>query len=260
MKTTLKLFALTLFFVFTSFESGYAPPARDFYQLNIYSFSGPEQEAAMDSYLKSAWIPALHRAGVDKVGVFKTIEGKNGDNNLLMVFIPFKSWNQLQELSIQLESDDEYLKAAVDFIEAPHDNPPYERLETIIMTAFSATPHFHVPDLKSEKSERVYELRSYQSATEKLYKRKVEMFDEGESALFIKLGFQPLFFGEVISGGDMPNLMYMTCHANEEAQAANWKSFVDHPEWNAMKVMERYQNTVSHIDKYLVYPKEYSEL
>ena len=86
------------------------------------------------------------------------------------------------------------------------------------------------------------------------------MFDEGESELFIQLGFEPMFFASVIAGADMPNLMYMTCHENEEAQAANWASFRDHPEWKRMKVLDEYQNTVSQSDKWMLYPAAYSDL
>jgi hypothetical protein len=258
MKTFSHLTLTALFFLLSACKAPVSSE-RDFYQLNVYTLKDANQEAKMDRYLENAYLPALHRAGIEKVGVFKTIEGKNGDSNLLMVFIPFKPFSQFQELHACIESDEEYLKMAGEFINSPHDNPPYVREARILMTAFSATPHFSVPNLETAKSERVYELRSYQSATEELYRRKVEMFDKGESELFIKLGFQPMFFGEVLSGGDMPNLMYMTCHANEESQAANWKSFRDDPEWNEMKVLDRYLNTVSQSDKYLLYPKEYSD-
>jgi hypothetical protein len=236
------------------------PAEREIYQLRIYTLESTEQESRMDNYLESAYLPALHRAGIEKVGVFKTIDGRNMENNLLMVFIPFKSIQQFEGIHDVLDSDRSYKEAAKDFLESPHNDPPYVRMESILMKAFSSTPAFMVPELNTEKPERVYELRSYQSATEELYRRKVEMFDKGESELFIKLGFEPMFFGEVISGGDMPNLMYMTCHANESSQTQNWKSFVNHPEWNEMKVLERYKNTVSRNDKYMLYPKEYSDL
>lgn len=115
------------------------------------------------------------------------------------------------------------------------------------------------PELTSPRSERVYELRSYEGATEKLYNLKVEMFNEGESALFQELGFNPVFFGEVLSSAHMPHLMYMTTHADTTAQQKNWDVFRSHPDWQVMKELDRYQNTVSGITKYLLYPTEYSD-
>ncbi len=237
-----------------------AAPKGDYYQLRVYTIENEAQESAMDQYLQSAYIPALKRAGIEDVGVFKTIQGKNKGQDLIVVFIPFSSMKSLEKLQAQLEKDSEFQSAAKDFREAPYDKPPYQRLATTLMKAFSSTPEYHRPELATPGSERVYELRSYQSATEELHRRKVKMFDEGESELFIQLGFQPMFFAKVIAGADMPNLIYMTCHENEEAQAANWASFRDHPEWKKMKGLDEYQNTVSQSDKWMLYPAAYSDL
>ena len=57
----------------------------------------------------------------------------------------------------------------------------------------------------------------------------------------------------------MPHLMYLTTHADTAAQAENWDAFVNHPEWDRMKNLERYQNTVSKITRHQLYPTEYSD-
>ncbi len=227
--------------------------------MKVYTLDTLEQSSQMDTYLKEAYIPAVHRAGIKDVGVFKTIEDRNEGPNIVVVLIPYKSLSQFEELPSLLDQDKEYLTAAKGFIEAPHNDAPYMRLESTLMKAFKAYPNYHVPDYSTPKADRVYELRSYQSATEKLHQRKVEMFDSGESDLFTELGFQPMFFAAVISGSVMPNLVYMTCHANEEAQGKNWDAFKVHPTWQKMKKMEKYKHTVSHIDKWLLYPAEYSD-
>jgi hypothetical protein len=117
-----------------------------------------------------------------------------------------------------------------------------------------------VPEFDTPKSERVYELRSYEAATEMLYERKVEMFNKGESELFQKLGFQPVFFGEVLSSAHMPHLMYMTTFSDTTSQKEHWDAFRVHPEWEEMKEIEYYNNTVSKNTKYLLYPTSYSDI
>jgi len=231
-----------------------------YYQLRIYTIENKQQEAMMDDYLGEALVPALHRAGIDDVGVFKTIPGQNEDQQLIVVFIPFKTMKTFEKLHGKLEGDEQFQDAAIEFRDASYDQPPYERLETVLLKAFSGSPVYSAPVLSTAREDRVYELRSYQSATEELHRRKVKMFDDGESQLFEEIGFEPLFFGSVIAGPMMPNLMYMTCHADANAQKANWKQFVNHPEWNRMKALDEYQNTVSHIDKWMLYPAEYSDL
>ncbi len=234
-------------------------PELDYFQLKIFNYETEDQVTLLDSYFGDALLPALHRAGVENVGVFKPIEGLNESMNYIMVLVPFQSLEQFEKLPALLKQDTVYQQAGLAYIDAPHDNPPFTRIESFILRAFSATPHLALPELTSPRTERVYELRSYEGATEKLYNLKVEMFNEGESALFQELKFNPVIFCEVISSSHMPHLMYMTTHADTTAQKENWAAFVDHPEWKRMKELERYQNTVSGMTKYLLYPTEYSD-
>ena len=48
-------------------------PKPGFYQLKVYHLKDGTQEAQLDAYLQQAYLPALHRAGIARVGVFKTI-------------------------------------------------------------------------------------------------------------------------------------------------------------------------------------------
>ncbi len=231
----------------------------DYFQLKIYNYDTEEQEALLNVYLENALLPAFHRNGIKNVGVFKPIAGLNERENFLMVLTPFLSLSQFEDFPGLLKNDTEYQQSAKDYINAPHDAPPYTRMESMILRSFSATPKLVLPELNTPRSERVYELRSYEAATEKLYDLKVEMFNEGESALFQDLKFNPVFFGEVLSSAYMPHLIYMTAHADTTAQKKNWENFGIHPEWDRMKNLERYQNTVSNITKYLLYPTDYSD-
>ncbi len=233
---------------------------QEYFQIKIYSYDTEEQEARLDQYLEDAYLPALHSAGLDRIGVFKPIEGKNEDKMFVMVLLTFQSLEEFEQIPVMLARDEEYMKIGKDYIEAAHDNPPYSRIESTLLRAFSATPKLQVPEFDSPASERVYELRSYEGATEQLYNRKVEMFNEGESALFEKLEFNPVFFGEVISSAHMPHLMYMTTFSDTLSQKEHWDAFRVHPEWLEMKEIERYKNTVSHITRYLMFPTGYSDI
>ena len=234
-------------------------PQTDYFQLNIFNYETDEQEASLDNHFQNALLPALHKAGIKNVGVFKPIEGLAEQKDLTMVLIPFQSMEKFEQLDELLNKDAEYQQTGQAYMDAPHDSPPYTRIESMILRSFSATPQMALPDLSSPRSERIYELRSYEAATEKLYKLKVEMFNEGESAIFQELKFNPVFFCEVLSSAHMPHLMYMTTHADTTAMKENWDAFRVHPEWERMKNLERYQNTVSSITKYLLYPTDYSD-
>ena len=233
---------------------------REFYQLTVYHFTTPAQEKMLDNYLQNALLPALHRLNIKHVGVFKSHANDTVADKTIYVLAPVKSPDMAKNIPSKLESDKAYQAAGSEYINAVYSSPPYARMETILLHAFALAPQLQLPALKGPRRERVYELRSYESATEKIFKNKVQMFNEGdEIGLFKRLNFNAAFYGEVIAGSKMPNLMYMTCHENKAARDANWKAFGADPYWKKLSSMPEYQNNVSHIDMMFLYPAEYSD-
>lgn len=241
-----------------------AQPAKkdsgEFYQFTVYHYSDPEQENILDGYLQHALLPALHRMGMSNIGIFKRISNDTAVNKSLYVFMPIPGLQATIRIQEQLTNDQAYIKAGAAYINAVHTAAPYNRMETILMKAFSHAPIMKLPVLNADKKERVYELRSYESATEKIFKNKVHMFNEGgEIDLFAQLNFNAVFYSEVIAGSKMPNLMYMTCFENKADRDAHWKRFGDDPFWKKLSSMPEYQHNVSHIDIILLRPAAYSD-
>jgi len=233
---------------------------RSIYQLTVYHFSTKDQEKVLDNYLENAWIPALHRLGIKNVGVFKALANDTSSLKSLYVFLPLLTLNAMIQIPQQLSQDQLYLAAGSDYLNASHDSPPYTRLENIILRAFPLSPQMELPKLQADKKERVYELRSYESPTEKIFKNKVQMFNAGdEIGLFKRLGFNAVFYSEVVAGGKMPNLMYMTSFESMADREAHWKSFGEDPYWKKLSALPEYQNNVSHIDINFLRPTSYSD-
>lgn len=234
---------------------------RQFYEIKIYSIHSSEQESRLDSYLQNAYLPAMHKMGIASIGVFKPRKDSDDAGKKIYVLTPLSSQAQLLSIQSKLEKDAAYQAAGADYINAAHDNPAYDRYETIVLQAFTDNPKLNLPKLTGPKSERFYELRSYESATEKQYRNKVHMFNEGgEVALFKKLNFNAVFYGEVISGSHMPNLMYMTTFENKADRDAHWKAFGEAPEWNTMKVLPIYQNNMNKNTQFNLFPTDYSDI
>ncbi len=233
---------------------------REFYQLKIYSFSTDEQISTTDDYLKNAFMPAVKKQGIDNVGIFKFITNETDTVHKTFVLLPFKSLEQFKELDNKLMEDETYLTAGSAYLNANYDNPPYENIESIVMQAFTDMPMMATPNLEGPRENRIYEMRSYESPTEKYYINKVDMFNAGgEVKLFDRLNFNAVFYGEVLSGPKMPNLMYMTTHADMDTRNKNWEAFVDSPEWKELVAMPKYENNVNHADIWFLYPTEYSD-
>jgi len=233
---------------------------QEFYQLKIYTLVTDAQTQITDSYLKEAYLPGIKSMGIKNIGVFKPRPVEADILKKIYVLIPFSSIKQFLNLEKGLAKDQTYLEAGGAYINATHDKPPYQRIESVILKAFEDHPVLKVPSLENQRSNRVYELRSYESATESQHKNKVDMFNAGgEVRLFDQLEFNAVFYGEVVSGSKMPNLMYMTTFSNQESRDAHWTTFRESPEWNDMKTLPQYQNNVSHADIIFLYPTEYSD-
>jgi hypothetical protein len=231
--------------------------SHEFYELKIYSFELEEQEQSIDKFLKNAYLPALRKQNIRNIGVFKP---RADSIKQIYVLIPFSSLEQFYQLENKLFVDKTYLANGGEYINAVYNKPAYQRIESILLKAFIDMPTMVASPLDGPRKERIYELRSYESSSEAYYKNKVDMFNAGgEVKLFERLSFNAVFYGEVISGSKMPNLMYMTTFSNQVSRDEHWKKFVDAPEWKELKSMSKYKNNVSHIDIMFLYPTDYSD-
>jgi hypothetical protein len=268
MKLSKLLSALLLILIFSSFNSLFTDTsskpskasAEEYYQIKTYIFKSEQQEQTTDLYLKEAYLPGLKKLGIKDIGVFKPLSNRKDTLKKIIVIIPFSTLEGFLTLDKKLAKDKRYLLAGAPYLNATHKQPPYLRIESVLLKAFSDHPLLIKPVLNSIRKNRVYELRSYESATETIYANKVDMFNGGgEIKLFDKLGFNAVFYGEVISGAKMPNLMYLTTFADKASREAHWSSFSEAAEWKEMSSLPKYQNNVSHMDITFMYPTDYSD-
>lgn len=254
---TIRIVLFLTYLLSNSFGSN--AQSKEFYQIKTYLLKSDKQTDNIDNYLKNAFLPAIKRTGIKDVGVFKP-KSTTDSITKIIVILPFTSVQQFLELEKKLENDKNYQISGNDYINAPFNDAPYARIETILLQSFSDHPFLTKPELKGPRKDRVYELRSYESATEKIYKSKVDMFNAGgEVKLFDRLEFNPVFYGEVVIGDKMPNLMYLTTFSNQESRDLHWKSFVESPEWKELLTLDKYKNTISHMEIQFLYPTEYSD-
>lgn len=264
MQATKLLFLLLITIVITSFKgtttNSNPVQSREFYQLKTYILKTKEQEQTIDKFLKEAYLPGLKKLGIKNIGVFKPKPTAVDSLKKIIVLIPFSSLSQFLGLEEKLAKDKIYLAAGADYLNAAYKQAPYQRIESVLLKAFADHPTMTTPALNTPRADRVYELRSYESATEAIYSNKVDMFNAGgEVKLFDRLAFNPVFYGEVISGAKMPNLMYMTTFADQATRDEHWKAFSASPEWKGLLAMEKYKNNISHIDITFLYPTDYSD-
>ena len=100
-----RTFLLSFFMLALSVALIAAAPKREFYEIKMYHLKDKTQEAAVEAFLKDAYIPALHRAGIKDVGVFKPVPSDTMSGKLIYVFTPLSSLDQLLTLPKLLDKD-----------------------------------------------------------------------------------------------------------------------------------------------------------
>ncbi len=205
-------------------------------------------------FVADALVPALNRAGVKPVGVFRPQYGE--DSLTLRLLLPYPSADSVLTLTDRLMADEEFRRAGRDILEAGISDPAYVRLERELMLAFRDFPRVATP-----KKRGVFELRKYESHSLLAGKKKVAMFNEGkEIPIFLKTGFEPVFFAETIAGPDLPNLQYMVAYEDLAARDAAWQRFLRHPDWIKLRSDPQYKDTVSNIHDTILIPLPCSQI
>ena len=237
-----------------------ASSSREFYQLIQYTLQTGPQTALTEHYFGDALLSALTRMGFGPVGAFKLDIGPETPTFYLLV--PGSSLELLAEMDLRLAKDAEFLKAAEPFWNAPATAPAFKRLESSLLAAFTGWPKLTLPPGTAAKGKRIFQLRTYESATHFDHVRKVEMFHSGEFDLFLKAGFHPVFFGDTLVGPRMPNLTYMLSFTDMEELNAKWAAFSADPAWKKMKADPRfaYAEIVSNISNLILSPLACSQI
>lgn len=237
---------------------------KQLYVLSKFTFSSNEKLEAYAEFLEEA-VPALNRAGIKPVGVFRVFKEDNPKLNLeanpneLWVLLPHNSMESVVTMTERLMDDDAWGSAKAEAIlMAPKDDPAYERFESSLLLAFDGFPKLEIP---SDKDTRVVQLRIYESPTIERHIKKVAMFNEGgEIEIFRKAGMTPVFFSQALVGSLLPNLTYMLQFDDTDAMNKAWDAFRNHPDWKALSKDPQYKDTVSRITNLIMRPLAASQI
>ncbi len=237
---------------------------REFYELRRYRFNGDEDRSIVHNYLSDAAIPSYNRNNVEPIGVFTPAEVDAEDHdpetNVLYVLLPYTSLDQMVTARQELPEDRSYREAAGEYRDVPQDSPAYDRIESNLMIAFEGFPSLKLPEQTAAGSDRLFEIRTYESHNEERARRKVEMFNRAEMELFNSLGFTAVFYGDKLIGDQLPNLTYMLVYDDYEQRKKLWKKFFNSEGWEKLSSKKRYKNTVSTVHNWFVRPTDYSQI
>lgn len=232
---------------------------REYYELRVYHLKAGAKTDLLDSYLEKAAIPAWNRFGIKPIGAFTERDSKEAP--AVYVLIPYPSLNSFSECVAKMLAEPELLKTGADYLQAPKDNPSFDRIESWFMLAFAGMPRIEQPAYSKERKPRMFELRTYESHSELKALKKVEMFNSGEIDVMREVGLGPIFYGQVLIGSGLPHLTYMLSAENQEEHKKHWDAFGKHPTWKKLQADTQFADTVSKIQpsRFLL-PTSYSQI
>jgi hypothetical protein len=233
---------------------------REYYELRKYQLVSGAQGKLLQNYLADALIPALNRMGFSPIGAFNLDIGP--ETPALYLLIPSTSLESLVTAEFQLAKDDQFMKAAAPFWNAPASAPAYSRIESSLMIAFEGWPRLVVPPVTAQHGKRVFQLRTYEGPSSQDHIRKVEMFHHGEFEIFARAGFWQVFFGDMLIGPRMPQLTYMLSFPAMAEMDAKWDAFRNDPQWKKLSSDPRYsfESIVSNISNLILTPASFSQI
>jgi len=208
--------------------------AREYYQLRTYTLRTGPQTALCQGYFERALIPALNRLNIGPVGAFKLDIGP--ETPTYYVLIPSTDVEALVGLDARLGADAEYVKAASGFRDAPASAPAFVRSERTLLGALAGWPKLAAPKAAADGKlpKRIFQLRTYESASQVAHTRKVQMFNEAEISIFTRVGLAPVFFGDTLVGTRMPSLTYMLTFPSLAELTERWAAFSADAAWKEL--------------------------
>ncbi len=235
--------------------------APELYVWRQYVLRTGGQPRRLLDFLQNAAIPALNRLGITPVGVFETVLGPAAPG--VFVLTPLASADTFVGLEQALVDDAAFMGAAEPYLNATAADPAYVRQELSLLRAFPNVPRLELPAATAAKGPRLFELRVYESPSERAHGKKVEMFVRmGEVDIFRRVGLTPVFFARTIIGDRMPNLTYMLVHDNMAAREKSWDAFRSDPAWKTLAATPGYADAeiLSNITTWLLRPAACSQI
>jgi hypothetical protein len=242
-------------------QGGAGTASPEFYIWRQYQLRNGAQPRRIADYLQNAVIPALNRLGHKPVGVFEAMFGAPTPS--VYVLTPFASLESMARVEAGLDRDQEFLKAGAAYLDAPAADPSYIRYESSLLAAFTKVPRIELPSATAANGPRIFELRTYESPSERAHRAKVRMFsDMGEIDIFRRVGLTPVFFARTVVGTRMPSLTYMLVHDNMAAREKSWDAFRNDAEWKKLSATPGYTDPdiVSNITTVFLRPAAYSQV
>ncbi len=194
----------------------------EFYYIHMQNGS---QTARMAKWLENRLMPICQKHGFGPMGIFNVTVGTHIPTTVILFSYP--SLTEMEAQWGKLSADPDYA-AAIEEVEK--DEPAFYRVESTLLhsTAFcpalAATPAGAPPH-------KLYELRIYESPTNRQLGYLHDRFAGGEIDVFHKSGIYPILYADTVFGSNQPNMAYFIPFESEAQREKAWATFGADPDW-----------------------------
>ena len=217
----------------------------------VYNFQLGGNTARFDRLMTDILLPLYKNMGVE-VGCFKEInQNQPVVYYYLFVYPSIDSYMKANDILLQNSAFVTAMKE-----DAAANRPMFFRYDSYLCRPFEAWKK-----ITPMAGKTILEWRKYESANIEAGTRKVQMFNQGEIALFVECGINPFSFGQIIAGKDLPGLIYVTQFNDMSDRDASWSKFSSNPKWQSMRADPAWANaTISNNRIVFLTPLPYSPI
>lgn len=227
------------------------------FELRYYRMRNGSQTQRTSDFLSKYFVPAAERLGIGPLGFFGAVIAEGSP--FILALVSYPSAAAFQSGMERLAADKEFQRGFDEYNSMTELS--YIRMENSLLRAFDSMPSIAVPPAGS-RPPRIFELRTYESNNGNAAQLKIRMFNEGEAAIFQRLGMAPVFFGETLVGRNLPNLTYMLSFESMAARDKLWGAFGADAEWQKLRAQPAYSDAaiVSNISNAILRPLDFSPI
>jgi hypothetical protein len=234
--------------------------SRTFLELKTWRLhnSDEAQTKRVSGYIEMGLFPALTRGGAKPVAALANLIGPDGP--YLFTIVQYASLAAIQDALTKVAADPAHEKASQELSAGP--GSPFVTVESSVLHSLAVMPEPALPADAGTRPPRIFELRIYQNQSMTAQQKKAGMFNNGEIAVFQRLGMKPVFIGESVIGPRMPNITYMLSFDNLDGREKLWQHFGSDPAWKQLSAPPELKDPqiVANISNTILRPLPFSPL
>jgi hypothetical protein len=241
---------------FAAFPTGEKPMNSSYFEFYYIHMQNGSQTPRMAKWLENRLLPICQKQGFGPMGFFNVTLGASLPTALIIFTYP--SLAEMETHWGKLNSDPDYASAIT---EVEKDEPAFYRTEAMLLRSTPFCPPFAATPA-GDPPHKLYELRIYESPTNRQLGYLHDRFAGGEIDIFHKSGIHPVLYANTIFGPNIPNLTYLIPFESETHREKAWAAFNADPDWVKIRAdsIQRGGEIVRNITTMFLTPASFSML